>query len=189
MQYFPPPHTHIHTHTHTHTQHIHIHLPNTQILITIYSQTETHSYTNKRTAQLSGRAFHWDIPYSSKFSWHNIFVNFIVDPLFMNILFTKFTFWGCGLFMSWSWACDASTRFWPRWLLASRNPTLQRQCYLVLPGLSRCKCHPSVSSSRGGQHMRGRRAGENKWLNARVGHKINQTRKIWEVHTQEKGRD
>ena len=45
-------------------------------------------------------------------------------------------------------------------LLASRNPTLQKQCYLVLPGLSRCECHPSVSSSRGGQQMRDRRAGE-----------------------------
>ena len=42
---------------------------------------------------------------------------------------------------------------------------------LVLPGLSRCKCHPSVSGSQGGKQMRGRRAGKNKQLNVRVGHK------------------
>jgi len=65
--------------------------------------------------------------------------------------------------------------------LASRNPTFQRQCYLVLPGLSCCECHHSVSSLWGSQQMRGRRAGKNKRLNVQVGHKINQTRNVWEV--------
>jgi len=67
------------------------------------------------------------------------------------------------------------------------NPS--KAVLLVLPGLSHCKCHPSVLSSRGSQQMRGRRAGENKQLNVWVGHKINQMRNVWELHTQGKGRD
>jgi len=30
-----------------------------------------------------------ELPYSSKFSWHNIFVNFVIDPSFINFLLTK----------------------------------------------------------------------------------------------------
>jgi len=67
------------------------------------------------------------------------------------------------------------------------NPS--KTVLLVLPGLSHCKCHPSILGSRDGQQMHGRRAGENKRLNVRVGHKINQTRNVWEVHTQGKGKD
>jgi len=29
------------------------------------------------------------VPYSSKFSWHNIFVIFVIDPSFTNFLVTK----------------------------------------------------------------------------------------------------
>ena len=31
-----------------------------------------------------------EIPYSSKFSWHNIFVNFVINLEITKILFTKF---------------------------------------------------------------------------------------------------
>ena len=48
----------------------------------------------------------------------------------------------------------------------------------TVQGLSRCDCHPSVSSLQGGQQMRGRRAGEKKRLNVQVSHKINQTRNV-----------
>ena len=105
----------------------------------------------------------------------------------------KFNFWGRGLFTS--RACDAfalnikpgfDKDTLPAYFKKS-NPS--KAVLLVLLGLSRCECHPSVSGSRGGQQMRGRRAGENKRLNVRVGHKINQTRNVWEVHTQGKGKD
>jgi len=56
------------------------------------------------------------------------------------------------------------------------NPS--KTVLLILLDLSHCECHPSVSDSRGGQQMCGRRAGENKPLNVRVGHKINQTRNV-----------
>jgi len=130
------------------------------------------------------------IPYSSKFSWHNIFVNFMIDLSFTNFLFMKIYFWRRGLFTS--RACDAcALNIKPGvdkdTLLAyfkKSNPL--KAVLLVLLGLSSCKCHPSVSGSRGGQQMRGRRAGENKRLNVWVGHKVNQTRNVWEVHTQGK---
>jgi len=54
------------------------------------------------------------------------------------------------------------------------------------------EAHCPDSSSRTWHYFRptnGQKAGENKRLNVRVGHKINQTRNIWEVHTQGKGRD
>ena len=64
------------------------------------------------------------------FSWLN--------PRSQMFYLQKFNFWGRCPFMS--WACDAlnikpgfDKDMTP---LASRNPTLQTQCYLVLPGLS-----------------------------------------------------
>jgi len=40
-------------------------------------------------SQVSSNNLACGIPYSSKFSWHNIFVNFVIDPLFTNFSFTK----------------------------------------------------------------------------------------------------
>jgi len=42
-----------------------------------------------------------------------------------------------------------SKRFWEcRLEEEERNPPLHRQCYLVLPGLFCCECHPSVELTR-----------------------------------------
>ena len=46
------------------------------------------------------------------------------------------------------WLNQVLIKIWLCWLTL-RNPTLQRQCYQVLLGLSHCKCHPSVLSSWG----------------------------------------
>ena len=72
------------------------------------------------------------IPYSSKFSWHNISWISWLTPRSRIFYSRKFNLSGRGLFTS--GACNAFTLtmkpgFDKDTLLASRNPTLQRQCY------------------------------------------------------------
>ena len=114
-------------------------------------------------------------------------MNFVIDPSFTNFYSRKFNFWGRGLFTS--RACDAfSLNIKPGFdqdtlpaYFRKSNPS--KAVLLVLTGLSRCKCHPSVSGSRGGKQMRGRRAGKNKRLNVRVGHKNQPKRGTYEKYT------
>ena len=42
------------------------------------------------TCRWNGATVPRGIPYSSKFSWYNIFVNFVIEVTIMKILFTKY---------------------------------------------------------------------------------------------------
>ena len=96
--HIPTPPTHTPTH-HTHTPHPHPHptcTHTTHMQHTHHTQAHTHT-THKHAHTHTLQCFflfltyqHWNnLPYSSKFSWHNIFVNFVIDPSFTNFLFTK----------------------------------------------------------------------------------------------------
>ena len=82
------------------------------------------------------------VPYSSKFSWHNIFVIFVINPSFTNFLFTNII---CYIVISKLMGVAFSTCCMPQTVAEIFPPFLKQILHIEVIFLRKCPTIPSSS--------------------------------------------